>query len=207
MPHTQSTKTRPGTATIRKGQVRVNEILDVAANILAEEGYGEFTMRKIAAKAHMKHGNLQYYFPTKQDLLVRMLEAEMTRFQTTMESRLKSSRSTPKQRVTFAIDYILKDQKDRRCCALFWELWALSSHEPEVQKVMEDFYEAYLQNISDLMLDINPALKRSESMKTAVLSVSMLEGLSLFRGHNKPDKSYLRGVEKRVREQILSLIC
>lgn len=197
---------RPGTATNTKGKVRVNEILEVAAGILVNEGYGEFTMRKIAAKANMKHGNLQYYFPSKQALLVSMLEAEMSRYQTSMANRVTGRKSTAKQRLIFAVDYILKDQKNRRSCALFWELWALSSHEPEVQAVMNEFYDAYLDGLSDLFVEINPALSKVAALKTGVLAVSLLEGLSLFRGHNRPDRTYMRGIETRIRAHILALI-
>ena len=39
-----------------------------------EAGYGGFTMRRIAARAGITIGNLNYYYRTKEDLLQDLLE-------------------------------------------------------------------------------------------------------------------------------------
>ena len=58
----------PGTAVHAKGKQRVNDIVHTATRVLAFEGYSNFTMRGIAAKAGIALKNLQYYFPTKDSL-------------------------------------------------------------------------------------------------------------------------------------------
>ncbi|MCF6214855.1 MAG: TetR/AcrR family transcriptional regulator [Emcibacter sp.] len=197
---------RVGTATHKKGQLRVAEIIEIASKSLIEDGYSEFTIRKIAAKAKMKHGNLQYYFATKQDLIIAILRDEFQHYQSALQKKISNTRYSAKQKLIFTIDYILRDQEKQHCCVMFWELWALSSHEPEIAQIMDDFYQIYLGEIVNLVTENNPSLKKQKAMKIALLIVSMIEGLSLFRGYNKPRRSYLRGIEKELRATILMLI-
>ena len=56
-----------------------DQIVAAAAASLLERGYAKTTVRAIAARAGVAVGNLQYYFPTKTELLVeawRYLTAE-----------------------------------------------------------------------------------------------------------------------------------
>ena len=50
----------------KKGQETRQRIIDVGRTILVEEGYEKFILRRVAAKAEIKPGNLQYYFSSKR---------------------------------------------------------------------------------------------------------------------------------------------
>src|SRR5256714_13280943 len=47
-----------------------DQIIHAAADSLLENGYSGTSVRSIASKAGVAIGNLQYYFPTKSELLV-----------------------------------------------------------------------------------------------------------------------------------------
>ncbi|NOX31749.1 MAG: TetR/AcrR family transcriptional regulator [Actinobacteria bacterium] len=55
---------------------RRSEVLVVARQTLLDQGADGFVMRRIADRAGMKLGNLQYYFATRDDLLEAILRAE-----------------------------------------------------------------------------------------------------------------------------------
>lgn len=55
------------------------ELVDLARTVLVEDGLDRFVLREIAARAGMTVGNLQYYFPTRDDLLAAVMEAEFDR--------------------------------------------------------------------------------------------------------------------------------
>lgn len=52
-------------------------ILDAALEVLASEGISEATTRKIAAKADVNQAMLRYYFGSKDDLLLAVLQEMM----------------------------------------------------------------------------------------------------------------------------------
>ncbi|MEL0587400.1 MAG: TetR/AcrR family transcriptional regulator [Candidatus Thiodiazotropha sp. (ex. Lucinoma kazani)] len=54
----------------RKGQKRIEAILDTARRVLTESGLGDFSMNKVAANSGISLGNLQYYFPKKKGFTV-----------------------------------------------------------------------------------------------------------------------------------------
>ena len=64
----------PGTARRAKGRGRVRVILQVAFDLLGQGDLSEFSMRNVAARAGVDLKNVQYYFPTKRDLVRALLE-------------------------------------------------------------------------------------------------------------------------------------
>ena len=58
---------------------RGRELVALARSVLVEEGLDRFVLRDVAARAGMTVGNLQYYFPTRDDLLEAVVRAELER--------------------------------------------------------------------------------------------------------------------------------
>ena len=195
---------KPTTPT--KGELRIQKILEVATNMLVKKGFAGLSIRNIASKANMQPGNLQYYFASKQDIITAILELEFQRYQTTLENRFNDNAYTGEQQLKFSIKYFLKDQQKQRSCVIYWELWALAAHEPDVAQIMDTFYQIYLDKVSHLIQNINPELTPQKATKISTLIISMIEGLSLFRGYNKPERPHLQGIEDELQSAIIKLI-
>ena len=56
-----------------KGQLRKAKVMSVAGSILINEGVDNLILRKVATVADIKLGHLQYYFPTRDDLLEALI--------------------------------------------------------------------------------------------------------------------------------------
>ena len=54
---------------------RKREILQIAIEIIADEGYSSLTMRSLARASGMKLGALQYHFRTWEDLFPTIEES------------------------------------------------------------------------------------------------------------------------------------
>ncbi|MEL7016025.1 MAG: TetR family transcriptional regulator [Pseudomonadota bacterium] len=61
-----------------KGEHRKSIILDRARDVLIRDGFAKFTVRDVAAAAGISLGNLQYYFPSRDDLVASVIETELT---------------------------------------------------------------------------------------------------------------------------------
>jgi AcrR family transcriptional regulator len=55
-----------------KGNERIRSILEGAKNTLVDEGFSGLSFRTIAKRAGVTVGNVTYYFPTKDRLLVEL---------------------------------------------------------------------------------------------------------------------------------------
>lgn len=190
---------RPGTAVLAKGRERQETILDAATAILIDEGYARLSTRKIAARAGIRPGNLQYYYRSKQDVVRAVLERYLDRAFETVEARVADAGGTPADRLQSALDGILADQESAASCRFFWELWALAARDAAVAEAMRAFYERYWRRLVALLVALNPSLGRPRAERRAALLIAMLEGLTLFRSRRKPHELPLPALEKELR--------
>lgn len=181
---------RAGTAVIEKGRRSVDEILDAATALLAEEGYAALSTRKVAARAGMRPGNLQYYFPAKRDMVRALLERYLKRSLERLADRMERGEQTPEARLRQAIEGILAQQESAPDCTLFREVWALASHDADVARAMSDFYCQYRAHLGETLISLNPRLGNGDARRLAMAIVAMLEGLSVVgepgRSRNMP---------------------
>lgn len=189
---------RPGTAVLQKGRDRVESILDAATSILIAEGYAGLSTRKVAACAGVRLGHLQYYFPTKQDVVRALLERYLERAGRSVAERIAAA-ATPQSRLDAVLDVILADQQSGDACRFFWELWALAARDPAVADAMQAFYRAYWRSVVVALLDVEPALGRPRAERRAALLIAMLEGLSLFRSRSESRELPLPFLERELR--------
>lgn len=175
------TRQRPGTAVLDKGRQSAAAVLDAAAALLAEEGAAGLSTRKIAARAGMHGGNLQYYFRTRQDLVRALLERYIDQSRERVGARIASSQGSARDRLRRGIEEILADQASAPDCALFRELWALASHDAEVAAAVAAFYDGYVAGVAAMLREAVPGLGAARARRCATLVVAMLEGLSIVQ--------------------------
>ncbi len=184
-------RNRPGTAVFEKGRARAEAILDAATAIVIAEGATALSTRRVAARAGVRPGHLQYYFPTRQDLVRALLERYLERGAESAERRAAAIPSAaPEARLEAALDGILADHLSPDHRRFLWELWALAARDPAVAEAMQAFYRSYWRGLVTALLEREPALGRPRAERRAALLVAMLEGLTLFRsrtgGHELP---------------------
>jgi AcrR family transcriptional regulator len=178
---------RAGRAVLEKGRRRSEEILDATAALLAQSGYAQLSTRKIAARAGIRPGNLQYYYRTKQDVVRALLDRYLAESMRAIERRVAASAGTPEARLRAGIEGILADQQVGRSCELFREIWALAARDRAVARAVQDFYARYRAGVAEALLAVNPALGALRANRRAALIVAMLEGLTVFRFGRRAD--------------------
>lgn len=196
---------RPGTAVQRKGRERVEQILDTATQLLIEEGHGQFTMNQLAKRLGIRISNLQYYFPSREQLIQQLLQRFLDKAKDGIDAIAKKD-TTPRKRLLSTVDYVLKDQDNESSCKIIWEIWALSVRDEKISEAMDDFYESYCTQVYDMLIALNPEVPPRKAGRISALVVAMIEGLSLMRGFGKRRHAYLQGIENELRETILQLI-
>jgi AcrR family transcriptional regulator len=188
---------RSGTAVLAKGRQRIETILDAATRVLIDEGYAQLSTRKIAARAGIRPGHLQYYFPTKQAVVRGLLERYLARATEAANARAGD--------LDAVLDGILADQTGSEGARFFWELWALAARDPEVAEAMRVFYRGYWRNLVTALLATAPALGRPRAERRAALLVAMLEGLTLFRSRDAERALPLPFLEREIRSVVRKL--
>lgn len=62
-----------------RAKATVESIVTVAGQVLAEEGFGAFTMRRVAARAGVSVGSIYDYFPSRAALIYGLYEKRLSR--------------------------------------------------------------------------------------------------------------------------------
>jgi len=202
----RTTLNRPGTATNPKGRVRLIGILEAARQVFMEAGYAKFTMRKVAARAGISVGNLNYYYRSKDDLMRDMLDYVISRYVEEFDNRRKQAGASAEKQLEAIAEFIVEDLNRASTTVFFPELWALANHDAYAADLMEELYVKGRKPFNDLIPLINPKIPESERREMAVFMSAAIEGLTMFIGHEKPWADHIDGIKKIVARAFLNLV-
>lgn len=167
-----------------KGERRIKIILEAAEQLLIDSGYHNFSMRKVATKAGVSVGNLQYYFPSKDKLIEALLDQVIQNYLDTF--RLFRGKYTPKEQFIKIIKTVITDIKTKHTTVFFPELWVMANHEKHIGKMMDDMYGKYRALVADVIRDINPSLNKCQAQRLSIFMTASIEGHTIFIGYKKP---------------------
>lgn len=188
---------RAGTAVRGKGQERVEVILDTALTLLIEQGYADLSLRKISARAGLHLGHVQYYFPTKQDLLRAMLERWLEQFRAVV-SRRTSTDAPALERLLAVVDLSLRDMRTPMGSIMIWEIWALAPRDPFVDDLMDNLYVDLRRHYRTLLMEHEPTLTARRAEVVAGALSALIEGASLYVGYGKRRHRSLAGLQREI---------
>ena len=157
---------------------RKREILQIAIEIIADEGYSSLTMRSLARASGMKLGALQYHFRTWEELLRALVGLIEQQIKNEWAYRGLDDGPTVYDIAVFMLeetsapgDALLNDR-------LWPQLWAMEQVEPLVSDLLEEVYAEYMKLLVNAMEEAGVDSSHGE----ALCLMSLLEGESLFTG-------------------------
>ena len=165
--------------TAERKSTKEAQILDCALKLLIETGDAGLTLRKLADCAGMRLSNVQYYFKSRDDVLVAMVsryfdECATNLLQLTEESEAHSRR----ERVQFLVRAgLIHGEEISDMCRAFREIWAISSRNSVIDQCLMEYYRRFADVIADYILDGDLDMARRETIK-AVL-IPYFEGYSV----------------------------
>jgi AcrR family transcriptional regulator len=177
---------------------RRDEILNTTLSTLANEGYTAVSMRGIADRVGVHLSTLQYYFPTKRDLLKSTIEKSIGSMVRLMDDMILNSSMEPAKLLQKALKIHLAAGHDPMISRLFIELWSMASHDEDASQLLNEVYKRDCQRYASLIQNANPSLSKRKCEKTAVLILAQLEGLLLFISPGKPFESNARAIERQL---------
>jgi len=122
-------------------------LLDSTEQLMLEEGYAGVTYRRVAAKAGVTAGLVQYYFPTLDDLFIALLERRSHSNLDKFARVLEANDGRP-------LRAIWEYSRDETTAALMVEFMALGNHRKairaEIAAVGERSHKAQLEAIEKM---------------------------------------------------------
>ena len=173
---------RKGTATRRAGKATATKILASARRLLMQEGYAQFSMRNVARAAGLHLANLQYYFPTRSDLVHALLASTRDLYVQAYERLLEGVTDDPVRRFKIVLKYQLEDIFVTETRQFFVQLWALLSTEESADELLGELYSYDIEALGDIIQAMEPELSEGAVRQRATLLAGTIEGLMIVRG-------------------------
>ena len=161
---------------------KFDQIVAIATDVLARDGLDQFVMRRIADRADMKLGNLQYYFPTRDDLLEAIVRSEFVQDLAAINA---VEQSDPNDRLSGIVD-ALTNRWFERNGSVYLPIAVLALHEPRFDGIISEIYAEFYTLMSDIVMAIDPSATPATAQRRAFLMTSLLDGASLQPGRKDP---------------------
>ena len=200
-------RTRNGTALRKRGTDRVKAILEASEEIFLEGGYENLTMRSIAQRANISLSNLTYYFQTKDDLFQTLIDGVTARYADQLLRIFKKYPDDSKERFNAYLSYLLKDCRRSKSRALFYHLWAVSTHDQFVLLMRERSYALFFSQIRELCIALNPDISDDVLNQRSYLIMSLVEGMHVIYGNHRKMSESLGRIENEFLKQANLIAC
>jgi len=159
-----------------------NKILDAAFEIVAQNKISGTRMHLIAKEAGMLQSNIHYYYPTKNDLLIALLDNIQERF------TQKRMSSVDLEEKCFAenLKGLFHEKKDdilnhKKIDYVQFDFWVQGTADLEIKEKFKDAFEIWTKNITEVLKQ-EPCYKECKSEDYVMLPyliVSIMMGASM----------------------------
>ena len=153
-----------------------NKIARTARAILAKDGYGALTMRRVASACGISPGNLTYHFPSVDDLMVAAMNLGLEEYQQQIAFYIKKQPTDQDKTLTELVTFFVHDALSPRTSAVMIEFWALAQHDPSKAAFLDQTYQKASDMIVDALLDIEPDIERATANQVASTLLVFSEG-------------------------------
>ena len=163
-------------------------------------------MRDLAETLGITHGNVQYYFSTKDDLLIAIFEQEVKRYTDSMHDaiELATSRSA---RISTILDSAIEEIQSEST-SLWMMLHSLARQNESLLAILANANRLYDEALAASITLIDPGLSGERRLHIAQIIRMMIDGLSVQSIYDdllSPEMLALRGELKAVVESLFSI--
>ena len=161
----------------RKGAERIAKIVEAGVEILRTEGFTALTKRRIAKRLGISHGNVSYYFPTRESLWKGVIEYELKFYYDKYYGESKIADNDPEGRFDEFVRLWFQEYKDRELRIFFAQLLAFAEVSEFVAQQRDEIYQTFYDETQSRIRDLDPTMSEQELQTRSTLVMAMLEGL------------------------------
>ena len=158
---------------------RKQQIIQIAIDIIVNDGYGKLTMRALARAGGIKLGGLQYHFPTWED----MLRALVAHTDAQYRRKFELMKVNQQLNIKAVMNLVVMEPADGKLQVdkLWPQLLAMGQVHPIVADLVDDIYDEYIVILEDLLKKSGSTSPRAE----ALCLLSLAEGSTIFVGSGR----------------------
>lgn len=164
---------------------RKQQIYQAAMACFNRKGYFQTTMDDIVAESGLSKGTLYWYFDSKKELFLSLLQDFLNPLGQKWEAIVADTSMTATEKLQASLS-IFRAQFEEIAgfIGFFMEAWAQTHHDEDVQKLTREFYKPYLAAMDHIIGEgIDQGEFQVENIRaTSATILSMYDGLTLAVG-------------------------
>jgi AcrR family transcriptional regulator len=177
----------------RRENPTAQKLLDAAREVLIRDGSAAFSMRNVAQETQLRLATVQYYFPTRDDLVRAMMRDTETRYRAAHEKCLAGVPARPLERFKAILRFYLKDVADPVTRRWIIQMWALlNALDAKSGTLLDEFYDMDISGLTTFIAELCPDTPAAEIRRRAALLAAMLEGMVVVRGGHSHSPAELK---------------
>jgi AcrR family transcriptional regulator len=167
-----------------KKDERRSQILQAAMSCFAEKGYHLTTMDDIVAASGLSKGSIYWYYKSKKDILMAILEVAFAEIGEAAAGILEDSTVGAGERLRRFLEVSMESiAQFGELTAVFIDFWSASRHDEDFYQLMVGLYEPFLKSMVAL---IEEGIQSGEfrPVNAADLAVSLMsagDGLIMYQ--------------------------
>lgn len=187
-----------------KGRKKRSLIIEHAKNELLIHGVNSLSLRKISNDLGISHGNLHYYFKTKDDLLLDIFNEEITKLNKSI-SHSSNPNFSIEENAKSLIDAILNDTLDPSI-----QLWLVligeSITNDNLVNFIQDENNLYETVLANQIKIINKKISDDDSMFLAKYMRCIIDGLCIELLYADTKSQAFKKFYKNLKAHLVGLI-
>ena len=161
----------------RKGARRIAEIVHTGVDILLEEGFTSLTKRKIANRLGISHGNVSYYFPTREALWKAVIDHEFKEYYRKHYANFDADPDDADGRFNEFILRWIEEYEDREMRIFFSQILAFAEVNAVIATLRDEIYEMFFDEAMTRVRALGIDVSDGELEDRVLTMIATLEGL------------------------------
>ena len=163
-------------------------------------------MRRVAREIGISPGNLNYYYPSRAELMEDLLQYVIDGYLHQIDVLRNRAGEDAEQQFRAVVSFVFDDLSRRDTTLFFPELWVLANRDEWVAQQMERLYAQYREILVDLIEQMNPGLSETRRGDLALLISASIEGHTVFIGHDRPHRARAGELRELAIESFLQIV-
>ena len=194
------------TGTSERGKATAQRVIDAARELLMTKGYVQFSVRNVAARAGLHLANVQYYFPTRDDLMGALVKDIDTRYRAAYGHARDKAPQDHIARFRALLQFALRDIERAPTRRFFIQLWGLlNSLDGGSGGPLSEAYAIDIQHLSECVAELEPELDQVEIRRRATLLAAMIEGLLVVHSAHSRNRKEMKALLSRAEKVCMQI--
>jgi AcrR family transcriptional regulator len=179
----------------RKQDLRKNQILEAAMEVITQNGYENSRMDDVVKSSNMSKGAIYWYYKSKKDLYLDLVNYWVMRYSDMVTKIMEKDQKASLQLKQILNYFIDEYEKDPEPFKALTEFWSMAQKDDDFHKKVQKVYAAFLEVIESIIANGKKSGEfKNVNTRIAALSIMInietINWFTLFDDHGVSAREY-----------------